>query len=204
MEILNGLETIIKWHNEFDIKKFFDKNNPKAKEEQNSAFAVITNDQLINFLCDGNGSGDHLHANYMTSLAIRNIPFSLECLNNKYVIDDSEETYQEKWQELAILRESVIEIRMINEIDEYLCLIFIPNKITINQYYILEYFLKNASQQLSDVLKTKDIFYYSDAYSKTNDYHKVLEYAIIRIDSSLDNPKDLNIFGTTLSKEINR
>ena len=202
MEILDGVEKVKRWHEEFNIRNFFDKDNPKAREEQYSAYALLTEEQYINILCNGDGTGNHIDANFEVSAAIMGIDVTknngVTALFDDNIIDEA------TWKYFQILKNECVEFRMINEIDMYECDIFIPDKITINGYYVLESYLKKISQALSDILETEDLFYYSDDFPKTNDYRKILEYAIIRIDNNLVHPKDLNIIGTTVNQTVSR
>ena len=195
-------EIIKKWHEDFNIRDFYDKNNINSKKESFSAYALLTEEQYINFLCEGDGSGNHINANHEVASALMgiNIPKNggLTPLLDDNIIDD------DTWQHFNIIKNKFIEFRMINEQDMYDCDIFFPDKITINQYYVLESYLKKISKDLSDILEKENLFYYSDDYPSTNDYKKVLEYALIKVDNNLVYPKDLFVIGTSLNSQISR
>ena len=182
--------TLKNWHDAFDICQFFDKDNSLAKTTRNSAFGLITSNQVVNVLSNGTGNGNHYDTSSIISLAIQGIDFSLT--DTKY----NNEHRREIIKGLA----NNINFTMRNEIDDSICIIFIPERISLGQYNLLSWYLEKIANELQEILTSSPLFYYDDEMPRTNDINIILDYAKKRIDFNKKDKEDKNIIGYTLDE----
>lgn len=171
------------WHNEFNIRSFFDKDNPRAKTTRNSACALVTENQVVNVLCNGNGDGNH----YTTMNMIA-----------KYLLRNDE------YNTIVKLLFTNIEIRMINELEQKRFIILLPNRISFKQYQMLDMYLQKVSWELQDILKHEKIFYFDDEIDNGNNIEEILTYARARINDNYVPLNEKVIIGYTLNENFKR
>lgn len=183
----NNYEKLKLWNEEFNIRDFFDENNERAKSSRNSAYALITSNQVVNILCNGNGDGNHYKAQNLVSTTIMNI-------------DNNDDNYGK----IAIFLMHSIEMILVNEFDQKMFTIIIPEKISIAQFELLSEYLKMVKIELADILENEALFHYHDDYPDTSDIDVILEFARKRVDLNYSQGNDNVIIGKTINDFVKK